>query len=102
MYPILVALSVYKTVNRAIKMYIIADRNIKKYCVPSYTVLRWFVDASRRERIEISAQLIFSVRNPSSKRAGDESFLNVSILNGSKYDGEECFLIVLVEGGTES
>ena len=102
MYPILVVLTVYKTVNRAIKMYIIADRQAKKYCVPSYTVLRWFVDASRRERIEISAQLIFSVRNPSSKRAGDESFLNVSILNGSKYDGEECFLIVLVEGGTES
>ena len=65
-------------------------------------MLRWLVDASRRERIEISAQLLFSVRNPSSKRAGDESFLKVSILNGSKYDGDECFLIVLVEGGTES
>ena len=102
MYLILVALTVYKTVKRAIKMYIIADRDVRINCVPSYTVLRWFVDASRRERIEISAQLIFSVRNPSSKRAGDESFLNVSILNGSKYDGEECFLIVLVEGGTES
>ena len=96
------ALTVYKTVNRAIKMYIIADRQVKKYCIPSYTVLRWLVDASRRERIEISAQLLFSVRNPSSKRAGDESFLKVSILNGSKYDGDECFLIELVEGGTES
>ena len=84
-------------------MYIIADRHVKKYSVSSYTVLRWLVDASRRARIEISAQpVLFSVRNPSSKRAGDESFLNVSILNGSKYDGDECFLIVLVEGGTES
>ena len=95
-------LTVYKTGNRAIKMYIIADRHVKKYSVSSYTVLRWLVDASRRERIEISAPLLFSVRNPSSKRAGDESFLKVSILNGSKYDGDECFLIVLVEGGTES
>ena len=84
-------------------MYIIADRQVKKYCIPSYTVLRWLVDASRRERIEISEQpVLFSGRNPSSKRAGDESFLKVSILNGCKYDGDECFLIVLVEGGTES
>ena len=84
-------------------MYSIADRNVNKYCVPSYTVLRWLVDASRRERIEISEQpVLFSGRNPSSKRAGDESFLKVSILNGSKYDGDECFLTVLVEGGTES
>ena len=95
-------LTVYKTVNMAIKMYIIADRHVKKYSVSSYTVLRWFVDASRRARIEISAQLLFSGRNPSSKRAGDESFLKVSILNGSKYDGDECFLIEVVEGGTES